>query len=457
MDRDNIETEPAVPSGGAPMSRPRTLAVLHTPDVDLRDRTIPIGERVSIGRKGGADVDVEIGDRLLSRLHATIECGPQGQTYFINDHDSRNGSFVDGKRIKGRRRLRDGAIVRLGVSVFELSCEHDLDEITSAEVGDDDERLVGRSEAFRRVITDIERVADSDEPLLIIGEMGTGKSMVARRLHHVAKRGGSMVSVKCGGLPPGLAAASLFGRAEGTPPLPDERRDLDGKGLFHAARGGTLLLDELEQLDREVQKLLLSALDTGEYTPLGADNPVAVDTRVVAASSANLEATVDYGDFDQKLYDVFAVNALELPSLRSRRCDVPVLLKHFLSLAAPGRSFDWSPTCLEKMLLYDWPMNIAELRGVVERFALLDDDVSTLRSAHLPKEIRRRYRQITEDALRASAISVQSAPSREELRALLKKFGGDVSFLARYYAKDRLHVNKWLSRHDLEASDYEAD
>jgi hypothetical protein len=182
--------------------------------------------------------------------------------------------------------------------------------------------------------------------------------------------------------------------------------------------------------------------------------PMTTLVRVVACSAANLEAAVQAGAFSRALFERLAACALEMPSLRDRRRDIPLLAQHFLKVEAPARRFDWSATCLEKLLLYDWPGNVRELHNVMRRLTLVDDDVTVLRSAHLPKEIRKRLRTASEDSLRYSAITVHAVPSRAELARLLEEYEGNVARVAEHYAKDRRHVYRWLTRHDLSAADF---
>jgi len=206
-----------------------------------------------------------------------------------------------------------------------------------------------------------------------------------------------------------------------------------------------------------LQHAVLRLLETGSYSQPGTGREITSQARIIASSSANLAAAVQAGALLAELHERLAPSCIEMPSLRTRRQDIPLLARHFLQLESPDRHFDWSATCLEKLLLYDWPINIRELHNVMRRMTLVDDEVSTLRSAHLPKEIRKRVRSRTDDALRASAITVHVVPSRAELEDLLERYGGNVARLAEHYAKDRRHIRRWLSRHDLAASDYVDD
>jgi DNA-binding NtrC family response regulator len=424
--------------------KPRCLYVLYTGDAKLRDRSIPIGAKLRIGRSRGDDVDLAIDDKLLSRVHATIARLGDSNLYELSDHQSRNGSFVDGTRVQ-RAQLSDGSIVRLGVNVFELTAESAADAAPHP-AGDDRDALLGRCAAFGEVRSELARASRGDAPVIISGEAGSGKSMAAAWLHRESGRTGPLLTVGCGASAPRLSEIDLVG---GTDVSSDS-----AEGYLKSCDGGTLVLDEVDVLDSGAQATLLRILRERSFTPVGKDEPVALGARIIACTSANLEAAVEAGVMLRELYEALSAFHIELPSLRERRSDIPILCQHFLRLEEPTRAFDWSATFLEKLLLYDWPLNIRELRTLMRRLAMVEEDITTLRSAHLPKEIRSLNRMLTEDQLRASAIQIHLVPSREELEQMLQRFGGDVQRLAEHYAKDRRHIYRWLTRHDLSATDY---
>ncbi len=427
--------------------RVRNLTVLESKDAALRGRVIAIGEGLCIGRVAQDGVQLCIDDRLLSRKHATVRPLGTSEVYEIVDHDSRNGSFVDGARVQ-RSHVTSGSIIRLGLNVFELTKDPlDVETPSFDQLGKQREALVGRSAPFRRMMEALDAASAGDAPVVLVGEAGAGKSLGASYVHKQSGRKGPLVAVSCGN-GPSLSALELFGGEQ------------DGEragGFFAAARHGSILFEEIDLLNPDMQPKLLDVLRTGKYTPVGASEPRDLEARVLASTGANLEAAVDAGVFERDLYKMLCPDgreAIDVPSLRSRRSDIPILTQHFLRLEEPRRVFDWSATFLEKLLIYDWPLNVRELRTVARRLTMVEDDVKTLRSAHLPKEIRKRVRMPSEDALRASAIQVHVVPSRMELAEMLEKHAGDVQRIAEHYAKDRRHVYRWLSRHDLSASDY---
>ena len=359
------------------------------------------------------------------------------------DHDSRNGSFVDGVRVQ-RSHLTSGTIVRLGVNVFELTKDPCDRSPADGSLGGDRDALVGRSVSFHSMHGELDAASGDDDPCVLFGEAGVGKSMAAAYLHRNSERAGPLVAVSCGSGPT-LGELELFG---------GDSEDGPTEGYLSQADGGALLLEEVDLLDPELQTRLLEVLAGGEYQPVGRDEKRKVGARMLASTGTNLKAAVEAGVFSPALFDVIGGRQIKVPTLRMRRSDIPILAQHFLKLEEPRRTFDWSATFLEKLLLYDWPNNVRELRTVMRRLTMVEDEVTTLRSAHLPKEIRKRVRMPSEDALRASAIQVHAVPSRGELKALLERHAGDVQRIAEHYAKDRRHVYRWLTRHDLSAADY---
>lgn len=424
-----LEGEVENPHRGRPV-----LATVFTGDQELADRNVDLSQRLTVGRGGDEPLDLVVADRLLSRHHATI--GPIGETKLIElvDNDSRNGSFVEGERVR-RRRLDHGDVVRMGVNVFVVDRD-DRERLPTVEVGRRDQ-LVGRSVAFCALDEALDEAGRTGEAVVITGEAGAGKTLAASEIHRRSDRTGSLIAFSCRGAAAPLVPRDLVGSSE-------------GGGFFGAAHDGTLVLEEIDLLPPELQDLLRTTLREGTYRPDGGEERP-FTARVVATTSAGLDAAVSAGVFDGELRDRLAQRRIEIPPLRDRRVDVPVLLKHFLALEEPERTFDWSATCLEKLLVYDWPHNVRELRNVSRRMTLVEDDVTTLRSAHLPKEIGRSLGERNRETLTASAIMIQSVPSRDELEGLLQEHAGDATKLADHYGKDRRQIYRWLARHDLHA------
>jgi two-component system C4-dicarboxylate transport response regulator DctD len=234
--------------------------------------------------------------------------------------------------------------------------------------------MVGRSRAMRDVYAEVEAAARSDAPVLVFGETGTGKELVARAIHGQSSRaGGPFVPVNAGALPETLLESELFGHARGA--FTDALRDRDGKLV--AASGGTLLLDEIETISLRAQVQLLRVLDDGVVQPLGSDRPRTVDVRLICASNADLAAEVRAGAMREDFYHRIRVLSLRVPPLRERREDIPLLVSHFMRLAA-DRSGMPIPAVPEeelgRMMNHPWPGNVRELKNAVERMVITARD-----------------------------------------------------------------------------------
>jgi len=226
--------------------------------------------------------------------------------------------------------------------------------------------LSGVSRAMQIVRQRISDYGSADAMVLIGGETGTGKELAARALHAASSRAaGPFVAVNCAALPPDLVESELFGSTRGAFTGASHARP----GLFDAARGGTLLLDEIGELPRSVQAKLLRVLEAGSYRPLGAVREKQAEARVLAATNRDLERLCASGEFRLDLYYRVAVLRIELPPLRERRGDIPGLVHHFIARAGrPPRTV--APEAMARLLAHAWPGNVRELRSVVERTLL---------------------------------------------------------------------------------------
>jgi len=311
--------------------------------------------------------------------------------------------------------------------------------------------MVGDSAGIRRVRTAIERIVDLPVPVLIRGETGTGKELVARAIHDKSpRRGGPFVSVNLGAIPRELAAAELFGATKGA--FTGATRDREG--LFRAAHGGTLFLDEVGEAPAEVQVMLLRVLETGELYPVGADKPIATQVRLIAATDANLEQQIHDGRFKAPLLHRLAGYEVRIPPLRERREDIGLLLYDFAreELEAIGEAYrlapedpyakPWLPAPLAALLVrHAWPGNIRQLRNLTRQLVIesrglpqlrldprLADELGAVarprRSEPIPVPVlsepgsvpRRKPSEVTEpelvEALRACAWDLKAAADR---------------------------------------------
>lgn len=250
--------------------------------------------------------------------------------------------------------------------------------------------IIGKSEEMENVFKLVDKVADTDSTILIFGESGTGKELIARAIHYRSGRStGPFVSINCGALPESLLESELFGHVKGsfTGAIKDK------EGLFKVAQGGTFFLDEIGETSPTIQVKLLRVLQEREVIPVGGTNPLKVDVRLVAATNADLEKAVKQENFRADLYYRLNVIPIQLPPLRKRRDDIPLLTNHFLakfnSACEPDKQKGITKEAMDVLVGYDWPGNVRELENVIERAVILEDEKDITVEA-LPDKIRYR-------------------------------------------------------------------
>ncbi len=242
----------------------------------------------------------------------------------------------------------------------------ELEEITRSQR--QDYGLIGKSQAMLRMLHFIDRIADSHATVLVEGETGTGKELVARAIHRASsRRQQPFVAVNCAAIPEQLLESELFGHVKGA--FTDAHQDKTG--LFVEAAGGTLLLDEIGEMGPAVQAKILRALQERRIRPVGANRPVEVRARIIAATNKNLKEEVEAGRFREDLYYRLNVFRIEVPPLRQRREDIPLLVQAFLRQREGGEGIEVPAEVMRLFLDYPWPGNVRELENVIERCAVL--------------------------------------------------------------------------------------
>src|SRR5689334_20233814 len=298
--------------------------------------------------------------------------------------------------------------------------------------------IVGDSVPVKALRQQIGLMAPTNGRVLIYGESGTGKELVARAIHAQSLRKESMfVEVNCAAIPEDLIESELFGHRKGA--FPGAAAAKEGK--FRKADGGTLFLDEVGDMSLKTQSKVLRTLDEGRFAPLGEDEPVTVDVRVIAATNKDLEDEISKGNFREDLFYRLNVIPFYVPPLRERKEDIPLLAKHFLkefSVAYSRRSREITDDAIETLSRYSWPGNVRELRNVIERLVIMNPTAHKIERKHLPPLIHREGGRST-----AGFSTLHQARAAYERDYILKKLDenhGNVTRAAEVLGLERSHL-----------------
>lgn len=344
--------------------RKAKLTVVGGPDegarFDLEQTSLTIGR---------SDVnDITLQDKAISGAHCKIIATERG--YVISDLDSRNGIYFDSLRVE-KALLYPGVRFKVGHTEFVFS---DSDEVIEIALSEKDRfgRAIGVSPTMREIFAKLDRIAPSELTCLVTGETGTGKELVARGIHENSPRkDGPFIVLDCGAIPRELIESTFFGHEKGSFTGAVERHT----GCFEQAHGGTIFIDEIGELDLSLQPKLLRVLEQREVTRVGGDKKFSVDVRVLAATNRDLRQEVSKGNFREDLYFRLSVVQLELPPLRTRMDDIPLIAQAFLHEVVKRRGVQLSigVDAMRTLQQYPWPGNVRELRNVVERAAALSE------------------------------------------------------------------------------------
>jgi transcriptional regulator with AAA-type ATPase domain len=404
----------------------------------------PARSAVVIGRDEASDVCLR-GDGV-SRKHAALRLDAAERALVIEDLGSRNGVRVNGRLITSAR-LGSGDVVRLGGSVG----------VVTARPGEFSEVLPGLfgGQRLKEVVAPLVRAAASDLPVVLEGETGTGKEVVARALHGFSGRSGPLIAVNCAALPEGLAEAELFGYRRGA----FTGAERASAGFFRSADQGTLLLDEVSDLPLSLQAKLLRVLEQREVQPLGEVRPVPVDVRLVVAGQQSLARAVDEGRFRADLLARVEGVTVVLPPLRERREDVLPLFLRLVAAQGSGAVPAVESDFVERLSAHDWPFNVRELVLLVRRLSVLHGDEATLRAEHLPERMLALRPSSPQNP--APALKSPPAPSRTDVDAVelpalvaaLRAAGGNVARASTLLGITRQRAYRLMEGHavDLEA------
>lgn len=421
-----------------------------------------------IGRSGAGPADgkwVRIDDERVSREHAVLRA--VDDFLLVEDLKSKNGSSVNGQALAPgeRRPLRDGDLLRVGDSFLLLRREVvSLNDVAIPS-------LLGVSLAARELRAAIVRVTPSERPVLIEGETGTGKEVVAQAIHALSQRRGRLIAINCAAIPATLAEAQLFGVRRGA-----FTGAIDQPGHFLDAHEGTLFLDEVGELSIDLQPKLLRTLETREVTPVGTTRTVPCDARIVAATNRNLEDAVARRHFRADLYARLSGSILRTPPLRERREDILLLAQHFA-----GGGFRPSPRLVAAMLGYDWPLNIRELKNLIGRIQDAENESVLVRelsarklatpaaasaeapparpapAAFAPAPAAPSSPSVAVDELRAEWAKGDPIPTRAKVIALLTQHRGSLHAIERAFGASRRQFRRWAEeKYGLDLASFRA-
>ena len=418
------------PSPGAVKSF--RVVVVSGPDCD-HELFVESGKHI-VG--AAPDCTLTLHDRKVSRHH--LELQPVKLGLSVRDLGSKNGSWYDGARFT-QVTVGVGAVIRLGDSELRvLSATHrpQLVPSSATQFG----RLVGRSLPMREVFAVLEKVAPSDATVLIEGETGTGKELCAEAIHAASRRAeGPLVVCDLAGISRGLIESELFGHKKGAFTGAESER----RGLFADAAGGTVFIDEIGELDRELQPRLLRLLERREVRPLGGSYR-AVDVRVLAATNRDLEVESRERRFRADLFHRLAVVRVKLPPLRERKEDLPLLVGQ----ALVGRDITVPDETLALLTEYDWPGNVRELFNAIERAVALLGQRRVLEPSLLGIEPGQTESTSTQN-FHVAKERLIAEWERRYLVELLRQARGSITRAARASGLQRTYLYQLLRKHDL--------
>jgi DNA-binding NtrC family response regulator len=397
---------------------------------------------VVVGRNAACDLVLD--DAKVSAVHAEFLATPRGVR--VRDLGSRNGVFVGDTRV-GEVFLTKKSYISCGDTLLE--CEPTVPGVVEYASEPGFGPIVGSSPAMLAVFDRLAKASPTDLTVLVTGETGTGKELVAQAIHKASDRAARpFVVVDCGSIPPTLAESSLFGHERGSFTGAVDKRT----SPFVEADGGTIFLDELGELPPEVQPKLLRALSEQRIKAVGSNQYRTVSVRVIAATRRDLVREVNLGTFRSDLYFRVAQVRVELPALRDRLEDIPLIIKRTFDDLGEKRAFSRVlPHSLERLMRHDWPGNVRELRNVVAVAIAFSKDGPIDLAQHLTPLMSSATESIAtggrtfQDAKR----DLLGRFEREYFAALRAECNGNVSEIARRSAMERAHVRGYLRRHGL--------
>jgi DNA-binding NtrC family response regulator len=411
---------------GFRIRRPGRLVLQIGGPVRDGERVVLERKRLVVGRSRAADVSLD--HPSVSGRHLEIR---PGRTIEVRDLDSKNGTWMGARRVFHMEVLA-GDVLRMGDCELRIERVEELDVELLAE--DHFGEMYGGSIPMRELFVELGRVARTELAVLVYGETGTGKDLAARAIHdHSTRRGEPFVVVDCGAMPSHLAESLLFGHRRGS----FTGADTDQAGYFERAQGGTIYLDEIDELPLALQPKLLRALDRGEVARIGESTHRKLDMRVIAASQQDLLQLVEQGQFREDLYFRICQTCVELPPLRQRDEDAEVLAIRFLRARVPDGRLELGPGALAAIRAYPWPGNVRELWNVIVRVTEMAT-APFVTAKDLPLGGKPRWSWRIEEAMRTGTYdSVHDAVDRVILPRVMEDCEGNIT-----HAAEKLKVTR---------------
>jgi transcriptional regulator with GAF, ATPase, and Fis domain len=419
-------------------------------------------ERVTVGRS--VICDLVLSDKAVSGTHFEIVASEKG--FLLRDLDSTNGTYCGDLQVR-EVWIKPNTVIRVGQSHLRFEPQKGIVDIELSGKERFHE-LIGCSVRMREIFATLEKIAATDLTVLVRGETGTGKELVARALHQASRRASQPLVVQdCGAIPKDLIESTLFGHERGAFTGATERH----RGSFEQADGGTIFLDELGELDLNLQPKLLRVLENREIKRVGGDRQIPVNVRVVAATNRDLRQMVNEGTFREDLFYRLSVVQIELPPLRDRPEDIPLLVDNFLADVSarrfPGENkmLTVAPDAMRRMQAYPWPGNIRELKNTVERAGSLADDLELTVRDLMPSSQKTpspalpggTAEQFVDEGLPFKEAKQRVVDTFEAayLKALLDKHGHNITRSAQAAGLTRYHLRELAKRFGIHGTDTE--
>lgn len=429
-------------------------------DGPTRGKKISLNKDVTkVGKRENNDLIIV--DKTVSRNHLEIEY--TSDSFMLRDLGSTNGTFLNGSRVK-EAYLSPGDLIKVGNSTLEFVA---FDEKIKIEPSEKEEYglMVGKSRKMRQIFSILEKISPTHATVIIEGETGTGKDLVAQAIHEASQRKVKpFVVFDCSAIAPNLIESELFGHEKGSFTGAVKTR----RGAFEEANGGTIFLDEIGELTAELQPKLLRALEQREIKRVGGNVPIKIDVRVICATNKNLRREIEEGKFREDLYYRLSVVKVSLPPLRERTEDIPLIVERFLSRGKFNQLADGKLKILRveddalKMLArYQWPGNVRELSNVIER-AVSFVEGDTIAKNHLDfvfaemahgEERTERMKVDSDIPFKDAKQRIVEDFEKEYLVDLLNRYNHNLSKAAREAQIDRKHLRNLLKKYNIPSKD----